>query len=133
MVSNAERAGDLAVREALAGFMKGFEPLNTSVLASRLAPNVTAFLPFAPRRIEGREAVKAAFEHFFSGLSRELPEPPSLRLVPERLEIQVISGVAIASFELEHQGSVGRRTLTFANQDGNWRIIHVHASEYESS
>jgi ketosteroid isomerase-like protein len=131
MGGNIEGGDEPAVREAIAGFMKGFEPLNASHLARWMAPGVTAFLPFIPGRIDGRDAVKAAFEDFFSALRRELPDPPYLRLVAEHMEIQMASSVAVVSFELRHPGSVGRRTLTFAKQDGSWRIIHLHASEHE--
>jgi ketosteroid isomerase-like protein len=119
------------VRKALADFMKGFEPLNAAHLVSFMAPEVTAFLPFVPRRIDGREAVKAAFEEFFSVLRRDLPDPPHLRLVVEHMEIQMAGSVAMVSLELPHPGFLGRRSLMFEKHNGSWRIFHVHASEIE--
>jgi len=95
-----------------------------------MVPEVTAFLPFGPERIVGRKAVEETFREVFAEMRREVPGPPYLRLEPQRFTIQVEAMMAVVSFELPHEGAMGRRTLVLAKQDQGWRIIHIHASEH---
>ena len=66
----------------------------------------------------------------------ELPKnnagPPFQSLVPKDLSIQMFGKAAVATFHLEREGSLGRRTIVFARRDEQWRIVHLHASRVES-
>lgn len=128
-----EAKDESAIRDAIGAFLESFAPLDAGRLAGWMTADVTAFLPFGPGRIDGREAVQAAFEAFFAEVRRQMPGPPYLQLVAHELRIQGGTDVAVASFELPHDGAVGRRTLVWGRRPEGWRLVHVHASEHGST
>lgn len=132
-MSQTDEPAEPAIRDAVGDFLEAFAPLDSARLAAWMAPEVTAFLPFGPGRIDGRESVAAAFDAFFVILRRQMPGPPYLQLSAEKLHIQWAGSIAVVSFELPHDGTVGRRTLAWQRRPEGWRVIHIHASEYTST
>jgi ketosteroid isomerase-like protein len=96
------------------------------------ADDITLFNPEIPgadiHRLEGRAAVMGHFRRMFDEARKRQPAPPYFNVKPEKIAIQMLGDVAIATFEFQRDGgSFGRRTFVFANRDG-WRITHIHAS-----
>ncbi len=93
------------------------------------APDVTMFFPDGPfpdGRIEGREKVLSAFHRFFK-LVKERGRT-TLNIVPLEQRVQRYGDLAVITFRLDQEGAVGRRTLVLRELDGDWRIVHFHAS-----
>jgi len=49
---------------------------------------------------------------------------------PRKLQIQMLSDVAIVTFHLDDRpGFLNRRTIVFHKTGSGWKIAHLHASE----
>jgi ketosteroid isomerase-like protein len=117
------------IRQAVAEFLAAFGPLDLPKLAYWMAPEITAFLPFAPGRVDGRPALVRAFEGLFVSLRQQMAGPSYLQLEADRTKVLLSEGIAVVSFELPHPSSIGHRTLVFKKLADGWRIVHAHASE----
>ena len=96
------------------------------------ADNATVFFPMPepPERVEGKEAIKQRFEQGFASIrSTAKSGPPFHHLAPEDLTIQMMPGqTVVVSFHLRNSERIARRTLVLINTNGEWRILHLHAS-----
>ena len=54
-----------------------------------------------------------------------------MELEPKDLEIVVFTDAALATFHLEGNNRVSRRTFVLAKREGLWKIVHLHASNVE--
>lgn len=115
--------------QAAHAFLDAFDSLDAGRFEAFFAEDVTMFFPGGPfpkDRVEGKQAVTAAFGQFFAvakerGASR-------LGLQPLDLKVQEYGGFSIATFHLRGNGNIGRRSILFRRDGGNWRIVHFHAS-----
>lgn len=116
--------------EAVAeSFLKAFKEMDEARFDNFFAPDVTMFFPEGPfpdDRIEGRDAVLAAFHSFFK-LVRERGRT-SLNIAPVEQRMQVLGDVAVLTFELHGEETMGRRSIILSRHGGNWHIVHFHAS-----
>jgi ketosteroid isomerase-like protein len=96
------------------------------------ADDATVFFPMPepPERVQGKQAIQRRFEHVFASIRGTAKSgPPFHYLVPEDLSIQLISGhSAVVSFQLRNEERIARRTLVLTKMNGQWLIIHLHAS-----
>jgi uncharacterized protein (TIGR02246 family) len=102
---------------------------------AQLHDDATVFMPFdsLPRRLEGREAIRAAFAPFFEQLRKSSAGPPYMRLAPLDVETQRHGDTAIVTFHLGREpvsepSMFSRRTFVVTRVGGRWRIAHLHAS-----
>lgn len=124
----SDRAEVLAAAES---FLSAFSNLEWDRFYSSFAPSATVFLPFRePWRKEDREEAAAFFQSLFDQVRAAAEGPPSGKIVPEDLRIEMLGDAAVVTFHLPGAGSVGRRTLVFGRDapEGPWRIVHLHAS-----
>jgi len=123
---------EVGVRAALSGFLTAFENLAWESFRASFAEDACVFFPSArtPERFCGRRAIEARFAQVFDQERRAAASgPPYLQLHPEELAIQLVGTTgAIASFLLRNQERVARRTIVFRNDQGRWRIVHLHGS-----
>jgi hypothetical protein len=57
-------------------------------------------------------------------------QPPYMDLQPRDLHIQRFGDMAVATFHLyDRPGMVNRRAIVLHRVGGNWRIVHLQASE----
>jgi hypothetical protein len=57
-------------------------------------------------------------------------QPPYTHLQPRDLKIQSYGEIAIATFHLDDRpGVLNRRTIVLRRSKGQWKIVHLHASE----
>ncbi|MCA1579935.1 MAG: nuclear transport factor 2 family protein [Acidobacteria bacterium] len=86
-------------------------------------PDATAFLPTAatPARLTGAAQIRAV-------VSPVLETRPTNPMAVRELLITVEGAMAIASFEIGNPIVHSRRTLVLMNRGGNWKIVHLHAS-----
>ena len=126
---SAERA---AIKTSVRSFLLAFENLDMQQFVACFADNATVFFPMPepPERVEGKQAIKQRFEKVFASIrSTAKSGPPFHHLAPEDLTIQMMPGqTAVVSFHLRNSERIARRTLVLINANGQWRILHLHAS-----
>ncbi len=120
----------LAVQRAAAAFIEAFNNLDWERFRHSFSDEATMFFPSQsnPRRANGRDEIEAVFKPYFDEIRKRKPNPPYLNIEPKDLKIQMLRDVAIVSFHLGGDDSVGRRTVVFQKQKGKWLIVHLHAS-----
>jgi ketosteroid isomerase-like protein len=113
-------------------FLRAFENLDMRQFIACFADNATVFfpLPEPPERVDGKQAVQQRFEQVFASIrSTAKSGPPFHHLVPEDLAIQIMPcQTAVVSFHLRNSERIARRTLVLINRNGQWLILHLHAS-----
>lgn len=123
------------LEHALEGFLNAFRNLDWAPFIAAFAAEATVFFPFAgtPRRANGIREIEAGFAPFFaSRRNQQAAGPPYLDLDPMDLETTISGTLALMSFHLqdtaENQAILCRRTLIWADDSTQWRILHLHAS-----
>jgi ketosteroid isomerase-like protein len=113
-------------------FLKSFEDLDMPTFIACFADGATAFFPSPepPLRVVGKAAIQERFEMVFAWIRKSASGgPPYHRLQPRDLYVQIITPeAALISFHLLSAERTARRTLVVAKADGQWRILHLHAS-----
>lgn len=118
------------VRQALAKFVEAFNNLDWDKFVDCFTSDATVFMAYTP--VATRTSVAGAFLPLFER-ARTLPGPPYLNISPEDLSIEANAGLAVATFHLRGllrrpAGEVGRRTAVYRNEQGVWRMCHLHVS-----
>lgn len=119
---------------AAQNFLRVFDTMDWEAFQAWWSRNPTVFFPFAdtPERVEGA-AVLTRFRQFFDEVRSRRSGPSFLRLVPRALKAETFGSVGVVTFTLgQRPGDVGRRTLVFLLENGEWKIVHLHASVAES-
>ena len=94
-------------------------------------PTVFSFSDDKPERIEG-SAVLASFREFFAEVRARRKGPPYLHIVPRGLRAETFGSAGVVTFMLgDRPGNIGRRTLVFVIENGEWKLAHLHASIIE--
>lgn len=112
---------------AIHAFVSAFNALDRTRFDALFAEDVTLFFPSSPfpvRRIEGKQPTLEWFGRFFDSLRKRGASPG---IQPQDLKVQDYGDVAIATFHLGGDESVGRRTVVLRRQLGQWAIAHLHA------
>jgi ketosteroid isomerase-like protein len=120
------------VRTFLDRFMTAFNNLDGPAFVEMFDDDATIFYPSppnAPIRATGRREFEPAWQRVFQGIRGSRVTAPFMDLRPERLHVQMLTDVAVVTFELHDlPGVTGRRTLILHRDHGVWRIAHLHAS-----
>jgi len=122
----------VAVSNQLNKFVRAFENLDFEQFQSFFADNVTVFFPpsaMVSARVDGKEKAMAVFKAFFQRVKEKKSTPPYLDIKPEKMKIDLYQDVAIATFELNDPGALSRRTIVMKKINGQYLIIHLHASK----
>jgi len=131
--TDTNESGDRAAIEAFTRkFLRAFEDLDIQQFIACFADNATVFFPVPepPKRVEGKQAIQQRFEHVFASIrSTAKSGPPFHHLTPDDLLIQLTPGrTAVVSFHLRNEKRIARRTFVLTNINGQWLILHLHAS-----
>ena len=122
---------------ALISFLRSFEDCDLPRMESAFAEDATYFDRALPTEIQDLSSYRrgrgmpAGMRRLAQQLPTTNPGPPYHRLTPEDLLIQGDDDVAVCSFHLASQGTLGRRTVILQRRAGRWKIIHIHASNIE--
>ena len=130
--SSAEtKAQDIEVRETLSKFIQAFDNLDWDRFRDFFADDATIFYPRdVPSRATGRKEVEAQFKKVFEQIRGNRTKPPYTDIQPRNLAIQMFGDVAVATFHLDDRpGVLNRRTIVLHKSAGEWKIVHIHASE----
>ena len=123
-----------AAEQAAYAFLDAFKSLDAVRFNAFFAEDATMFFPSGPfpkERVEGKQAITAAFGKFFE-MARERGTS-RLGIEPLDLKVQNYGSFAVASFHLRGSGNIGRRSILLRQEAGNWRIVHFHASALEQA
>ena len=93
-------------------------------IADLFTEDATMFFPMnaQPLRLDGREAIAAAFASLFGPNYRGgMPAPQDLR-------VQRSGDTAVVTFQTVNPNVTSRRTLVLRREGGRWRIAHLHGS-----
>ena len=118
--------------QAATAFLDAFNSLDTARFDAFFAEDATMFFPNGPfpkARVEGRQAVTAAFGRLFA-MAKERGTT-RLNIKPVDLKVQDYGNFAIATFHLKGSGNIGRRSILLRQDKMSWRIVHFHASSLE--
>jgi ketosteroid isomerase-like protein len=121
------------VEQALSRLVTAFENLDWQKFRSCFSENATIFHPVAPniKRIDTPDQFDKAWLGVFERIKKNSgrTSPPYMDLHPEDLRIDRLSeDVALATFHLFDGNTVSRRTVVFTRSGGEWKVIHIHAS-----
>ena len=104
-------------------FMSALNDLDAEKINAYFADDATAFFPVVkPERLDGKGAIAAVFRDFVAGT------PNKMNIVPEDLRVETYGDVAVASFNVRNPNVFSRRTFIWRRIGGDWRIVHMHAS-----
>lgn len=124
-----------SAEQATRSFLDAFNSLDPARFDSFFADDVTMFFPSGPfprDRVEGKAAVTAAFGRIFT-MAKERGTT-RLNIEPLDLVVQNDDRFAVATFHLRGgNGNIGRRSILLRLQEGQWRIVHFHASALEDT
>jgi ketosteroid isomerase-like protein len=132
-ITEPNESGDRAAIEAFTRkFLRAFENLDMQQFIACFADNATVFFPMPepPGRVDGKLAIQQRFEQVFASIrSTTKSGPPFHHLAPENIAIQIMPGqTAVVSFHLRNSERIARRTLVLVKTNGQWLILHLHAS-----
>lgn len=119
--------------QAAEHFLRVFDHMEWEPFRAAWSAAPSVFFPFrdTPERVEG-PAVATRFRTFFDEVKATREGPPYLRLEPQQLRAEVIGSTGLVTFMLGRSpGAVGRRTLLFVREGGQWKLAHMHASNTE--
>jgi ketosteroid isomerase-like protein len=130
----AENAND-EVRRTLTAFLTAFDNLDWEAFRNCFADDATVYFPSRrANRATGRAEIETTFRQVFERIRATKNAPPYLNLEPADLNIQVFRDTAVATFHLyDLPNTIGRRTAVFEKRAGEWKIVHLHASNLENS
>ena len=116
--------------QAATAFLEAFDNLDWEPFSRAIAPDATVFMPFANviRRLDGYDQIAAVFQPFFAQVRQQRLGPPYLNLHPLDLTCRQLGHVAIITFHLDDGPIWCRRTLILEQRQGQWLLIHLHAS-----
>lgn len=127
------------VRDALERFIAAFERGDLDAMREAFAPDAVTF----PRAIMGgniSDGVDPDDYRRVSGIDPNMVRlierrkqrgdtPPYFDIRPRDLDIRLVGDMALATFHLVGDDArLGRRTFVLQRRDGQWKILHLHAS-----
>lgn len=131
----ARNSKEKEIEIELKRFLTAFENLDWETFRKSFSDDATVFFPSPepPQRFDGHEAVEKQFQKVYAEIRANAANgPPYHRLTPKDLRIEMLSdNTAIATFHLENEQRLARRTIIFSKTNGVWLIRHLHASNVE--
>jgi ketosteroid isomerase-like protein len=126
---------------ALMAFLRSFAACDLPAMEAAFAPDAMSFDAVnagtsdpAPDRQKLKRApgMPAGMRRIALALPKERPGPPYHRpdLVQD-LHVQVVGDMALCTFHFDNPERLGRRTIVLVRRNGDWRILHIHASNQQ--
>jgi ketosteroid isomerase-like protein len=131
--SRAPQNANDEVRQTLTKFLTAFANLDWEAFRKFFADDATVYFPSQrASRATGRAEIETTFRQVFERIRATRSAPPYLDLEPVDLDIQVFRDTAVATFHLyDLPNTIGRRTVVLERRSGEWKIVHLHASNVE--
>jgi uncharacterized protein (TIGR02246 family) len=133
--SRAAENANVEVRRTLTKFLTAFANLDWDAFRNFFADDATVYFPSQrANRATGRAEIEATFRQVFERIRATKTAPPYLNLDPADLDVQLFRDSAVATFHLNDMPNViGRRTVVLEKRAGEWKIVHLHASNVEQA
>ena len=114
--------------DAVHSFVAALARFDLDALVASFDENATVFMPLPsmPDRLEGREAIRAAFASMFD--QARASGTTSITLNVQKLRVDELGDVAVATFDVGAGAAISRRTVVLRRVVGGWRVVHLHAS-----
>lgn len=138
LVSPVAKATEDEVRDALMDFVAAFEAGDTEAMQAAFAEDAVTFPraimaadlegPIDPSRYRRVRGIDPQMLDLIENLKQRIENPPYLDIRPQDLDIRLYGDVALATFHLGDDRSLGRRTFVLARYGEAWKIVHLHAS-----
>lgn len=137
-VGGPSDASEVEVKATLDDFLAAFERGDKEAMLAAFADDAVTF----PRTIMGPQSDVSLDRDAYRRVSGIDPQmlalidrlvaatarPPYLDIEPRDLDIRVSGDMALATFHLVGEYSLGRRTFVLVRRDETWKILHLHAS-----
>ena len=131
------------VMTALTNFVQAFENGDLATMEASFAVDATDF----PRAVMSNNnsssiqnsdykrvvGIDPQMRRLISMWSANNDEPPYISLDPLDLEVKMFSDAALVTFHLIDGDALSRRSFVFSKREGEWKIVHLHASNVVSS
>jgi len=138
MIAASASAAESDVRAALDAFIEAFEQGDIEAMRAAFADDAVTF----PRAVMGGrsdEPIETGPYRRVTGIDPQMIEiveqrraegqrPPFFSIEPRDVDIRITGDVALATFHLGGDDSLGRRTFVMVRRDAAWKILHLHAS-----
>jgi hypothetical protein len=103
-----------------------------AVSFDRVSASSRASDPLDPKAFRRQLGMPAGMRALAQTLPTSQAGPPYQKLEPADLLIQISEDMALCTFHLESPGRLGRRSIVLVRSDGDWKILHIHASNIEA-
>lgn len=129
------------VEAAARAFLAAFDDLDMPRFLDAFSDDATIIHPPAapprtfPTRLQGKAEIARTFGVVFDEIRRASGRtaPPYQHLEPQDLLVQPFGDVAVLTFHLGTDSRRGRRTLVLRRAGTTWKIVHLHASVFETA
>jgi uncharacterized protein (TIGR02246 family) len=118
---------ELQIREQVESFVAAVNAADRDAFLAFFAEDASAFIPTNASRKVGIEQIRQAIESTFA----QGPRNPPVRA--NDLVVSMDGDLAVATFDAGSGAQHARRTLVMRRIDGQWKIIHLHASNLVES
>ena len=116
-------------------FLKAFNDYDLPMFWVFFDSEATVFFPetpnaISPKRLKGSD-VEAAWRALFETgkkISGRTTPPYKNTTAQDLLVDHVSNDVAVVTFHLGTDASIGRRTFVWKHSPSGWKIVHLHAS-----
>lgn len=126
---------------ALMAFLRSFADCDLAAMEAAFAPDATSFdaVTASPQfAVPARDGLKraagmpAGMRRIALAMPKERSGPPFHRpdLIQDLL-VQVAGDVALCTFHFDNPDRLGRRSIVLVRREGQWRILHIHASNQQ--
>ena len=132
----------LEAESVLREFLRAFEDCDLAAMQRFFAPDCVSFDQVIAgsttqdvtdlrsyRRCNG---MPPAMRRMAVDLPSRNSGPPYHSLEPKDLLVQTYGDAAVTTFHIETDGILRRRSIVLVKRDGNWRIVHLHASSVQA-
>jgi len=124
----------IVVMERMQTFLNAFNTFNWKTFNACFADDATVFHPFwkyASRR-NGKQEVEAAWREIFPEFT-DTTNSKRMNLSPKDVLLQLYGETAIVTFHLgDGVTTLSRRTFVWVKRYGEWKLVHLHASNLKS-
>ena len=122
-----------SVEQTMSRFLVAFANNDVPAFAEFMAEDATMFFPpsapGAPSlRVQGKTEIARAFAEMYARLGST--KTTGRQIQPQDLLVQQYDTFAVVTFHLGSDARRGRRSFVFRRTGSQWKIVHLHASDF---
>ena len=122
-----------SVEQTVSRFLVAFANRDVPAFSEFFAEDATMFFPpsatGAPSlRVQGKTEITRAFAELYARLG--LTKTSGRQIQPQDLLVQQDDSFAVVTFHLGSDATRGRRSFVFRRTGSQWKIVHLHASDF---